>query len=238
MDDGIGLRLTGVHKAYGRREVLRGATLEVPAGALVCVTAAADSPGRIGPQRTAPDPAGSRGAGRTTLARIAAGRLPADRGRVDRATAAGFCPQQAVLNELLTVDEHLRYFQATYRLRDTRRALELLDQLGAGHLRHEDAASLDPTARQKVNLTLALMHDPALLVLDDPCQELDRETRRRFWEVVCGLRDQGRSVLVVGRLAPEPGAFDSLRLADAVLELSDGRLTAVRRPAGVGAARG
>ncbi|WP_258037182.1 MULTISPECIES: ATP-binding cassette domain-containing protein [unclassified Streptomyces] len=223
MDHGARLRLDGVHKAYGSREVLHDVSLRVPPGNLVCVTGAPERPGG--------ECAAAGGAGRTALARIAAGREPADRGTVVRTVVTGFCPQQAVLNDQLTVDQHLRYFQMTYRLADVRRALELLDALGIAHTRHETAGVLDPAARQNVNLTLALMHDPALLVFDEPCQDVDRETRRRFWELACELRDEGRSLLVAGRLTPEPGSFDMLRLADAVYELADGRLTRRVSPA-------
>ena len=72
--------------------------------------------------------------------------------------------------------------------------------------------------RQKLNLTLALMHDPQVLLLDEPYQGFDWETYQRFWELAVRLRTAGRSVLVVSHLA-----YDAERL-DEIWQLKDGVL--------------
>src|SRR4051812_30902785 len=100
-----------VHKAYRRHEVLRGVDLEVPAGALVGVV-------------------GENGAGKSTLLRVLAGTLAPDAGEVQVRGRLGYCPQEPVLNGALTVDQHVRYFAAAYRLEHLARADALIDTLG------------------------------------------------------------------------------------------------------------
>ncbi|WP_433544455.1 ATP-binding cassette domain-containing protein (plasmid) [Streptomyces sp. CA-294286] len=186
------LRLDDVWKAYGRRQVLSGADLCVRAGTLVAVV-------------------GENGAGKSTLLRIAVGQVAADRGGVERVGPFGYCPQVAVLNDTLTVRQHLRLFQVAYGLHDLRRAHELMHFFGFEDCENARVASLSGGTRQKLNLTLALMHDPQLLVLDEPYQGFDWDTHRRFWELASILRAAGRSVLVVTHLVHEQEQFDAVR---------------------------
>ncbi|MFK4119924.1 ATP-binding cassette domain-containing protein [Streptomyces longwoodensis] len=191
--------MIGVRKAYGRRVVLRNADLEVPDGVLVGVV-------------------GENGAGKSTLLRIAVGQMAADEGQVERFGAVGFCPQQAVVNDMLTVDQHLLLFQVAYRQKDLKRACELVDLLSFADCRRRRVGELSGGTRQKLNLTLALMHDPALIVLDEPYQGFDWDTHQRFWELAGHLRERGRSVVVVSHL------LNDLQHFDAVHHLRDGRL--------------
>src|SRR5215472_15978855 len=132
------LEARGVHKAYGRHKVLRGADLAVKPGQLAAVV-------------------GENGSGKSTLLQILAGSLAADRGDVCLAGTIGYCPQDPVLNENLTVDQHLRYFAAAYRLTALHRADALVDMLGFGQFRHHVVGALSDGTRQKLNLTLALL---------------------------------------------------------------------------------
>ena len=84
-----------VRKSFGRRRVLAGVDLEVAPGELVAVV-------------------GENGTGKTTLLRILAGDLRPDAGTVTVGGRPGYCPQAVVLDEALTVDQHVRYFQAAY----------------------------------------------------------------------------------------------------------------------------
>ncbi|GCD39973.1 ABC transporter ATP-binding protein [Streptomyces chrestomyceticus JCM 4735] len=193
------LRIEGVWKAYGRRQVLRGADLDVPPGALVGVV-------------------GENGAGKSTLLRIAVGQLTPDRGTVIRAGAVGYCPQQAVLNDSFTVLQHLRLFQVAYRLPSLARAHELMDVLGFAGCGRRRTGELSGGTRQKLNLLIALMHDPQLLVLDEPYQGFDWDTHQRFWALAARLRDAGRSIVVVSHLLHDLHHFDAVR------QLRQGRL--------------
>ncbi|MEU1132345.1 ABC transporter ATP-binding protein [Streptomyces sp. NPDC005900] len=179
-------------KAYGRRSVLKGADLAIAAGSLVAVV-------------------GENGAGKSTLLRIAVGQVAADRGVVERVQPFGYCPQRAVLNDTLTVGQHLELFRVAYELRDLNRAHELLHFLHFTDRPNDRVGTLSGGTRQKLNLVLSLMHDPLLLVLDEPYQGFDWDTYRRFWQLASTLRSLGRSVLVVTHMVHEQGRFDSVR---------------------------
>lgn len=200
------LSAEGVHKAYGRHHVLRGADLSVNAGQLVGVV-------------------GENGAGKSTLLRILAGTLAADAGSVHLAGQLGYCPQQAVVSESLTVRQHLRYFAAAHRLPNLDRGEELLDRLGYRQYQHQVVGALSGGTRQKLNLTLALLHDPDVLLLDEPYQGFDWETYLRFWDLVADLRARDKAVVVITHLVFEQGRFDLLA------DLIDGRLIERGTPA-------
>ncbi|MGW4109171.1 ATP-binding cassette domain-containing protein, partial [Streptomyces sp. NPDC004976] len=72
---------------------------------------------------------------------------------------------------------------------------------------------------QKLNLVLALMHDPDVVLLDEPYQGFDWETYLRFWDLAQVLKDQGRTVIIVSHLAHDTGRLDVLH------HLHDGLLT-------------
>ncbi|MDE3725175.1 ABC transporter ATP-binding protein [Nocardiopsis sp. N85] len=193
------LTVTDVHKSYGRRAVLRGIDMRVPPGSLAGVV-------------------GENGAGKSTLLRILAGRLSPDRGTVEHPDEVGYCPQRAVLNPAFTVAQHLRFFQVAYDLPTLDRARELTEDLNFTDYLDQPVGTLSGGTRQKLNLTLALMHDPPLLLLDEPYQGFDWETYERFWELAAGLARRGRSVLVVSHIAFDTARFDILwRIRDGVL---------------------
>jgi ABC-2 type transport system ATP-binding protein len=166
---------------------------------------------------------GENGAGKSTLLKVLAGTLAADSGTVALAGTFGYCPQEPVLSDNLTVEQHLRYFAAAYRLPALDRADELVGQLGYAAHRREPAGALSGGTRQKLNLTLALMHDPGVLLLDEPYQGFDWETYLGFWDLVDGLRARGKAIVIITHLVFEHDRFDLLA------DLSGGRLT--RRPA-------
>ncbi|HET8629299.1 MAG TPA: ABC transporter ATP-binding protein [Thermomicrobiales bacterium] len=203
------LAARGIAKAYGRvrrRPVLRDVTFAVAPGTLVGVV-------------------GENGAGKSTLLRILAGDLAPDRGALRLRGALGYCPQTAILNDALTVAQHLAYFAAAYGLRDPGRADALVERLAYGQYRDAPVAALSGGTKQKLNLTLALMHEPRVLLLDEPYQGFDWETYLRFWDLAAELRAGGCAVLVISHLF-----FDRERF-DALYELRHGRLAAPLAPA-------
>ena len=184
----------GISKSYGRRRVLRDVSLAAPAGALVGIV-------------------GENGAGKSTLLRILAGELRPSAGSVELRGALGYCPQAAVLNEQLNVAQHLEYFRAAYRAPDLRRADELVERLGYAKYRQTPVSALSGGSKQKLNLTIALMHRPTVLLLDEPYQGFDQGSYLDFWRQVRAWRDAGRAVVVVTHLLHE------LQHVDHVLDL-------------------
>jgi ABC-2 type transport system ATP-binding protein len=188
-----------LRKSFGRRKVLQGASFSVAAGTLVGI-------------------AGENGCGKSTLLRILAGELRPDHGQVLRRGAMGYCPQTVILNEALTVEQHLDFFGAAYNISDLRPAYELLEKLNYGAYRNERAGNLSAGTKQKLNLTLALIHHPRVLLLDEPYQGFDWETYLRFWKIAVDLRAAGCAILVISHLFFDRGRFDML------YRLQDGRL--------------
>jgi ABC-2 type transport system ATP-binding protein len=205
------LRVQGIEKSFGRHQVLRGVSFEVAPGTLVGIV-------------------GENGAGKSTLLKILAGELRPNRGEVFRRGATGYCPQQVLLHDALTVNQHLDYFRAAYGFGDLGYAGELIERLGYTHYRTSVVRTLSGGTKQKLNLTLALMHRPQILLLDEPYQGFDWETYLRFWDLTDQLRAQGCAVLVISHLFFEQQRFDVL------YHLEQGR--AMRVPASAAAAKG
>ncbi len=182
-------------------EVLRGASLEVRAGELVGLV-------------------GENGSGKSTLLQIVVGLLARDAGTVERPGRLGYCPQQPLLWEKLTVAEHFALFATAYGLTEeasAAAAARLLDELRFGRYERYRVEELSGGTRQKLNLALALMHDPDLLLLDEPYAGFDWETYLRFWDLTAERRAAGRSVLVISHFVTDQERFDR------IVELRDGR---------------
>ena len=192
------LLATGVTKSFGRRSALLGADLQVHAGEAVAVV-------------------GENGAGKTTLLRICAGLVAPDSGMVRRAARVGYCPQQPGLVDLLTADQHLLLFGGALgldRAASLRSGRVVLESLGFPVGDSAVVRDLSGGTRQKLNLALALLGDPRVLLLDEPYQGFDRGSYVDFWQHVDGWRHEGRAVVVVTHLLAE------LQRVDRVVELS------------------
>jgi ABC-type multidrug transport system ATPase subunit len=186
-----------VCKSYGRTLVLDHAEMWVDAGEVVALT-------------------GENGAGKTTLMRICAGLLAADTGQVLVAGRIGYCPQKPGLFDLLTAEEHLVMFGRGFGLSRSvavQRGNELLAEFGFPVGRNVRAADMSGGTRQKLNLALALLCDPGLLLLDEPYQGFDRGTYVNFWDHCNVWRSQGKAIVVVTHMLAE------LERVDRVIEL-------------------
>lgn len=139
------LQANGLTKAYGRHQVLSDITLQIAAGTLVGIV-------------------GENGAGKSTLLNLLAGALAPTRGSIQIAGTLGYCPQTVILNEALTVAQHLDYFQAAYHLASNASADRLIECLRFAQYRAAPVSTLSGGTKQKLNLTLALMHDPSILL--------------------------------------------------------------------------
>jgi ABC-2 type transport system ATP-binding protein len=193
------LAARGIRKSFGRRKVLAGVDLDIGPGELAAVV-------------------GENGTGKSTLLRILAGDLRPDAGSVAMAGRLGYCPQTVVVDEALTVDQHVRYFQAAYGIGSLARAQELIERLGYTACRGQRAGTLSGGTKQKLSLTLALMHDPAVLLLDEPYQGFDWQTYLAFWDLTSELKDRGTATVVISHLVFEHDRFDR------ICHLKDGRI--------------
>ena len=206
------LRLTDVSARRGRRTVLSGINLTIHRGEVVAVV-------------------GANGAGKSTLLQLCAGLLCASGGRIERTPNFGYAPQLGSLAPLLTVDEHLRLFGAARGIRQGRSistGRRLLTRLGWTARGDQTAGTLSGGTQQKLNVALAQLDAPDLLLLDEPYQGLDALAYEDLWALISAWRTSGAGVLLVTHLLRD------VDLVDRVVELpapqEDASRTVLRMP--------
>lgn len=182
----------GVTKRFRRTVVLEDVDLAVHAGEVVALT-------------------GENGAGKTTMLRICAGLLRADAGTIAVGGGIGYCPQATGLFELLTAEDHLVMFgRGVGMSRDEglRRGRAILAEFGFPLREKLLIRELSGGTRQKLNLALALLADPSVLLLDEPYQGFDHGTYVNFWDHCETWRSQGKAVVVVTHMLAELDRVD------------------------------
>ena len=220
-------RLDRVTQRYGHAVALDEISLDLPAGRMV---------GLIGPD----------GVGKSTLLSIVAGARRIQSGRVlvlggdmtDSAYRATICPRIAYMPQGLgrnlyadlSVMENIAFFSRLFgQSRGERqwRIDELLESTGLKPFAARPAKKLSGGMRQKLGLCCSLIHDPDLLILDEPTTGVDPLSRRQFWELINRIRSRraGMSVLVATAYMEEAERFDTLIAMDA------GRILAAGAPA-------
>ena len=163
---------------------------------------------------------GENGSGKSTLMKILVGALQADAGTVTHTGRLGYCPQVPVVYERLTCDEHFELFGLAYgmTIEAQRRSREVLyEALGFERYAAARADQLSGGTLAKLNLGLALLADPEVLLLDEPYAGFDWDTYLRFWAVVGQRKQAGRSVLIISHFVADEERFDR------IVELRDGR---------------
>jgi heme exporter protein A len=174
------IRARGLEKRYGRKRVLRGVDLDLARDELLVVT-------------------GPNGSGKTTLLRICAGlalpsggslELDADRGRL------GYLGHESLLYRDLTALENLDLYGRLYRVAERRERIGmLLERFGLWEVRGERVASYSRGMTQRLALCRVLLHDPELLILDEPHTALDGDAATLLDRELRALRD-GRALLL------------------------------------------
>ena len=163
---------------------------------------------------------GENGAGKSTLMKILTGALAANAGTVTRTGRLGYCPQEPVVYERLTCDEHFELFGRAYGMtagQERRSRRELYEALGFGKYAGTRAGQLSGGTLAKLNLGLALLPDPQVLLLDEPYAGFDFDTYLKFWDLVAARRAAGRSVLIISHFVTDEEHFDR------IVQLRDGK---------------
>jgi ABC-2 type transport system ATP-binding protein len=211
------IRVEQLVKKYGDKEALRSVGFEVPAGQ-VC--------GYLGPN----------GAGKSTTVRILTGVLPPTSGR---ATVAGFdvaeqplevkkrigyVPETGAVYPMLSVSEYLALVGALRGLEPgevAERSRTLLELFKIADAQNKRLDALSKGMRQKVVLSAALLHDPDVLLFDEPLSGLDANAARTVRDLVRGLADRGKTVLYCSHM------LDVVeRLCERIVILDQGRIVA------------
>lgn len=215
------LSIKNIKKKYGSKEALKGVSLDIYKGEIFGLL-------------------GVNGAGKTTLSSIIATLHPATEGDIEfegisiyKDLAAyrfnlGFCPQRPNLNPMLTLEQNLRlsgtYYQLTQEQIDER-FNALVDQFELRPYLQQKASVLSGGYKQRFMIARALMHNPKLVILDEPTVGLDPHIRRQLWEKIKELKKAGVTVILTTHYLDE-----AEQLADRVCVLDQGMVKLIDTP--------
>lgn len=193
------LKIKNLEKSFGKYHALSGLNLEIPEGALF---------GFVGPN----------GAGKTTTIKIICGLLAADAGTVtvdgydirrdaDKVKGMiGYVPDYFGVYDNLKVSEYMEFFASCYGLDGLKartRIMTLLEQVGLEDRMDFYVDGLSRGMKQRLCLARALIHDPRLLILDEPTSGMDPRSRFDFKEIIKELHDQEKTVMISSHLLSE-----------------------------------
>lgn len=208
----------GLVRSFGGRTVLDGVSLRIKRGELF---------GLLGPS----------GSGKTTLIKLITGIDRADAGTVlllgermpklSMMQRFGYMAQADALYGELTARENLQFFASLYGLKGSRSneriqaAMAVVDLLD--HL-NKPVSAYSGGMKRRLSLAIALLHEPELLVLDEPTVGIDPVLRQSIWKELLALRDKGTTIVLTTHVMDEADKCDRIGL------IRDGRLTAVDTP--------
>ena len=185
------LSINGLGKDYGAVKALQGVSLEVAPGELFCIS-------------------GPDGAGKSTLLRILAGTLKPDSGTLEILGAngihrppelrysVGYMPQRFAIYADLTAEENIEFYCAFYGLAPDAmhdRVEYLLQLTRLQRFRKFRAGNLSGGMKQKLVLACALVHEPQLMILDEPTTGIDPLSRREFWAILTDYLSRGKTII-------------------------------------------
>ncbi|MEA1942233.1 MAG: ABC transporter ATP-binding protein [Pseudomonadota bacterium] len=204
MSDEPAIDVHGLTKRFGDTTVVDGFDMQVPKGAIY---------GFLGPN----------GSGKTTTIRMMCGLLKPDGGggtalgydiiKESRTikSRVGYMTQRFSLYGDLTVRENLTFMARLHALKDVKRIVaDTLDEYDLGPRAHQLADTLSGGWKQRLALAAASMHDPGLLLLDEPTAGVDPKARRDFWDRIRDLARKGVTVLVSTHYMDEAVQCDSI----------------------------
>ncbi|HKL19318.1 MAG TPA: ABC transporter ATP-binding protein [Halalkalibaculum sp.] len=183
---------------------------------------------------------GANGAGKTTAMRMLTGLLIPTEGEAAVAGfdvyeeaekikgQIGYMSQKFSLYEDLTVKENIRLYGGIYGLPDRlirEKTEQLVEMLGMQDLKNKKIGSLPLGWKQKLAFSVALIHDPQIVFLDEPTGGVDPITRRQFWEQIYKVAEEGTTVFVTTHY------MDEAEYCDRVSIMVDGRIDALGTPA-------
>ena len=219
------LRTRGLVKRYGRTLAVAGVDLEIAPGEIF---------GLVGPN----------GAGKTTTIRMLATLLPPSAGEAEICgydiarqpdsvrRVIGYMPDTFGVYDDMRVWEYLDFFAAAYGLRPAarrRRVADLLELVDLSHKRDIDVVGLSRGMQQRLGLARTLVHDPRLLVLDEPASGLDPRARIDLREILLELARQGKTILISSHILSELGELcDRVGIIEAGRMLAQGTLDEIR----------
>lgn len=166
---------------------------------------------------------GPNGAGKTTLINVILGFLKSDEGNLifhptlRNSGKIGYCPQENILYPQLTCMEQMQFIAGLFNVngqKSKEKSRDLLEKLGLDEKRNTLAAKLSGGMKRRLNIALALVHDPELLILDEPEAGLDPQSRILVREFIHSLRQQMTIILTTHNMDEADRLVDRLAIMD------------------------
>lgn len=210
----LAIDVTGLCKSFSGQVAVRDIAIQMPKGEVW---------GFLGPN----------GSGKTTTIRLLCGLLKPDAGQgaclgydiltrsaeIKRET--GYMTQKFSFWEDLSIRENLDFVARLYNVRGRKMRVDsAIENLGLGHRQHQLAGALSGGWKQRMALAACILHDPKLLLLDEPTAGVDPQARREFWEEIHRLSAQGLTVLVATHY------MDEAERCDRIVYIAHGRMIA------------
>jgi len=215
------IQVEGLMKHYGEVTALYGVSFSVKEGEIF---------GLLGPN----------GAGKTTLMEILCCLRRFDEGNATVLTfdlikdsrkvrgSIGFCPQETLLYDLLSVRENFAFAASLYSL-DSKKFKERVEFsskfLGVGEFLNRKVKELSGGMKRRANLAVSIVHDPPVVILDEPTVGFDPNVKREFWELIQDLKNYEKTVLISTH-----DMFEADELCDRVAIMDKGKIVAIDKP--------
>lgn len=208
------LIIENLKKNYGDRAVLQDLNLEIKTGEIYGLL-------------------GANGAGKTTTINIICNLLEADSGKIEidkkkvsqkTKSYVGVATQENLLYRNLSCQENLKFYAQIYGLKGKKCSQRIAETLAAVNLLERAKTPVDSLSggmKRRVNIAVALVHEPKLVILDEPTTGLDIETRYEIWQLIEDLKKQGTTVLLTTHLLDE-----AQRLCDRIGIIKQGKIIA------------
>jgi len=210
------IEVDNLTKSFGKHRGINNLSMSVPAESIL---------GFIGPN----------GAGKSTTIKLLCGLLRPDEGaasingidvnpknydKIKR--TVGYMPDIFGVYDKMSVWEYLDFFGAAYKIPSSarkKRVEEVLDLVNSSHMIDYQVASLSRGMRQKIGLAKTMLHDPEVLILDEPAGGLDPQARIEMREIIIHLKSLGKTIMLSSHILPELGTICDLVAIVAKAEL-------------------
>lgn len=215
------IEVEGVEKHYDEVKAVDGVSFSVKKGEIF---------GLLGPN----------GAGKTTLmeilcslrtfddGKIVVGGLDLNRDSLKIRSMIGFCPQETLLYDLLNVRENLAFSASLYSLNSQkfRERLEFSAKvLGVGEFLNRRVEKLSGGMKRRANLAASIIHDPPIIILDEPTVGFDPNIKREFWELIKNLKGYDKTILLSTH-----DMYEADEICDRVAIMEKGKVVALDKP--------
>ncbi|MDZ7262404.1 MAG: heme ABC exporter ATP-binding protein CcmA [candidate division KSB1 bacterium] len=207
------IRIEGVTKSFGTKDVLRGIDLHIPEGETVALF-------------------GPNGAGKTTLLKILATVMKASSGKITIGgyplperpekirRLIGFMAHQTFLYDNLTAEENLKFYGKIFDVPDLKvKIKEALEKVGLQHQAFNSVGTFSRGMQQRLSIARVLLHEPQVLLLDEPYTGLDQHATELFQHLLQTFRQEGRTIILVTHELEK-----GLNLAQRAVILNNGRI--------------